>query len=581
MNIHTVNKSQLIRDIKHEIDTIKNQISSLKYIVSSKNEIKDVNIPEIEAQIQKLQDQKLIFKAQLKRVKTEIEKNLLEDESKSISKRLLTNTNCVDQNNEKICSLESEISDLTNQLKTLKMLKEDGYQEGITDDIAQIEAKIIKNNCEIKKLQSADNPIWLSIDENSIQLDAIKTQIFNLEVTTKLKCELTACKIRLKELHRSLAGQIVHNEKIQQNEEDIKSEMKNIIKDIIHSESFFKVQSELRKSKEILATLEALKGEGEEISDREINDTKSRIKELENQIAAESEKTKLQVELKEARADLVNLKSCLGVKGIEDVSGKINETEIRIAKLDDEIARITTCSLNIAKPISERTAVHSKETNTSDSVVATDSSNSSAALMTQELQKWLAENMINEALGADIQEVIISAALLNLTKTKSSLPTGNQADDKSTQNKITTLAIGACEKFCMTQVLQFLVSKNPVFSAAYGVAIIANHCILGDAQLGTLISKVKSFMISESIKLTGTAVLGTLVTGTTATLAAIPAGLYLAYNAGSQYINTRTAENSKEKLAKINPVPTRDLSAAAMDMVADLTVESIWKKICS
>lgn len=571
MNTNTKYKNPLICEIKQDIYAIKSQISSLKYILDSKNEI-IVNIPEIEAQIQDLHKQKLLFKAQLKRVKTEIEKTLLEDESTNISMRLLTNTNCVDQNNEKMGSLESEINDLTNQLKTLKMLEEDGYKEGVASDILQFEATIIKNNCEIKKLQTADNPVWLSIDENSMQLDAIKTQIFNLEVITKLKYELTDCKLRLKELHRSLAGQIIHDENIQRKEEAIKSEMKNIIKDIIHSESFFKIQLELRKSKEILASLEALKEEGEAISGEEINDTKRRIIELESQMVAELKKAALQVELKNARAELIDLKSCLGVKGIEDVSIIINEREIKVAKLDDEIARITTSSLNIAKPISERMAIHSEEASANGTVVAPNSS----ALMIQELQKWLAENMINEALGADIQEVIVSAAILNLTKTKKDLKTNSQADAKSTQNKITTLAVGACEKFCMTQVLQFLVSKNPIFSAAYGVAIIANHCILGDAQLTTLISKVKTFMIAESIKLAGTAVLGA-----SAGTLAVPAGLYLAYNVGSQYMNTDTAEKSAEKLARINPVPTQDMAAAAMDMVADLTVESIWKKICS
>lgn len=132
----------------------------------------------------------------------------------------------------------------------------------------------------------------------------------------------------------------------------------------------------------------------------------------------------------------------------------------------------------------------------------------------------------------------------------------------------------------MTQVLQHLVSSNPIFSVAYGVAIIGSHCILGDVQMKTLLDKIKSFMIAESIKYTGAAILGGVVTGTVGTFAAIPAGLYIAYDIGSQW--KAGAENNKESSGEhVNILPTQNLSAAAMDMIADLTVESIWGKICS
>jgi len=566
----------LIPGIKRDIDSLKGQISTLRYIMDPKNNVTGVNLAETEAQIQKLSDQKRIFKTQLKGFKAEIEKDALGEEAKRIEERLVTNTQSIDQNNEKFSSMEGEIERLNNELASLKLLEKDGY-EGVGSLILQQEENIRQKKQEIEAIKNEVKPTWLCIEQSSLQLAGIKTKIFHVETITQLKCELESCKLRLKELHRGLAGQVIQSKEIEQKEEVIKAEMKNIIKDMIHSESFFKVQTELRKANETLASLEVLKSEGEEISDQEISDMIGRTKELEQQINAELRKTKLQIELKGARAELINLKSCIGVEGIEDVSGIIKEVEIRVVKLDDEIAQITTSSLNIAKPISERAVIDSKGVSTNKEVNLSDTS---GALMTQELQKWLAEHMINEALGADMQEVIVAAALLNLTKSKVGV-TNSQTEDKSTQSKVTTLAMGACEKFCMTRVLQYLVSQNPVYSAAYGVAIIANHCILGDRQLSTLMSKVKGFIVAESIKVAGTTILGSIVTGTVGTFAAIPAGLYLMYNVGSQYMSRNTAEKGEENPAKVNPLPARDLSAAAIDMVADLTVESIWEKICS
>lgn len=590
-----MNTNPLIRETKEAITNIKGQIATHQYIIASKDDNEKVDVAYHEKEIEELNNNKLLFKAQLKRIKAEIEKAEIEQESKGIEDRSVTAQEIICLNNEKINNLEVEILNLINELKTLKFIEEEG-SNGVHDEVIELEKKLSQKNKELEELKIIDSPEWLAIDKNLSQQNKLKAQIDKIEETTNLKTQLMTCKRRLKELHKNLNGQIIDSLSIQKEEELIKSEMKNIIKDIIHSESFSKIKTALNNTKDIAANHELLKNEGIEISEEEFNKTKSRIEELEIQLNAEMNKVKLQSKLKKAREELINLESCVGIPGLEDISNNVNELKTKITSLDSAIAEITTRSLNLVKPTTKEIVQEYEEVNTTQTTTvlgAANSSSSSATLMAQEVQKWLAENMLNEALDADVKEVIVSAALLNLARTKGESSTAQTVEEQSTRSKIKAVAVGACEKFCMSQLLQSLAWQNPLASAAYLVGIIGNHCILGDRQLSTLMQKVKSFMIGETIKLAGTTILGGLVTGTVGTLAAVPAGLYLTYNVGSQLKNKMSADKGKAKdkdeeietqkstERAVNPIPTQHLAAAALDMVADLTVASIYGKICS
>lgn len=583
MNTVINKRNPLIREIREEIDGIKGQISSLRYIVNSQKDIEGVNANEIQSEIQTLNDQKTFFKAQLRRAEVEIEKAELENESKKMEDRSSTIILNIETNELKMASLKRGVEDLKNQKKSLELLKKEGCEE-VSEDIKKCKKEIKRQKKEIKEIKESNKSLLVSSSENLVKREILKAEIFNLEETTRLKNQLSGCKLALKQLHRNLAGQIVNNDDIEKKEALIKAEMKDIIKGILHSDSFLKIKTELISAKNTLATLEYLKSDGVKISKEEIKEAKRLVKGLESQINAEVKKTDLQKELKEANAELVNLKSCIGVSGIEDVSGAVKETEEKIARLNAGIEKITANSLGIVKSDSKAESKVS-QSNTNEVNGTSGASKSWTALVTEELKKWLSENILTQALGADVQEVIVSTALLSLTNANLSPSNGASEVSLSMQSKLQGVATGACEKFCMTQVMQYLITNNPIFSAAYGVSIIASHCILGDGQLSTLIGKVKSFVIGESIKLAGTTFLGGLVTGGVGTLLAIPAGMYLAYNTRLRLSNTTstTEENDgEETVAQVmNPLPTEDLSAGVWDMIADFTVETMYKKICS
>ncbi len=577
MNTIKHNNNPLIIEIKKEISEIKGQISSLQLIIDE-----GLSTPEIQSEIQSLNDKKILFKAQLRRAEAEIKKIELENEFKQIEERSLTNIQNIDENTLNIASLKKGIEDLKNQKKSLKLLKKEHCKEVSPEDIKKCKKEIEKQKKEIKKIRDSNKLLLTSNSKNSVRHEILKAEIFNLEETTRLKNQLSGCKLALKQLHRNLAGSIVNKVDIEKEEALIKAEMKDIIKNLIHTESFLKVKTELISAKNTLATLEYLKNDNIEVPKKEIKETKKLIKKLEFQINAEVKKTNLQKELKEANTELVDLKSCVGIAGIEDISGAVKELEIKIAQLNIEVEKITTNNLGVAKPNSKP---ENKALDANEGTAAVETSESWTTLVAKELKKWLAENIVTQALSSDIQETIVSTALLSLTNANLIPSNSTSNENADVQSKLQEVATGACEKFCMTQVFQYLVTSNPIFSAAYGVSIIASHCILGDGQLSTLINKVKSFVIGETIKLAGTTFLGGLVTGGVGTLLAIPAGMYLAYNTGLRWNNTTstTEENDGEEAAGqlINPLPTETLSAAVTDMIADFTVDTIYKKICS
>lgn len=551
------NKNSITQQINSDIDSLTEQMASLSLI--GRNEKKEFNNKDIEsakAEINKLTNLKGQFKAQLTQAKFEFQKVELEREKTLLMERRVSNDGkfaaisyAISQEGQKIHSQKSELANLKVVAKYKNVHIE---QKQCEQSIAQCKNKISELKEEKGKLSSLAK-------KGEFDTQIVQAQIFNLNDMTRLKNKLIDCKTRLKQLR------ITPSNNPNKDEDVIKLEMKEIIKEMIHSKSYLSLLLELRKAKDCLANLEYLKNEKLEVNASEIDSLKNNINLIEKQIELEITKVKLQEQLKEAQDELVNLTPLLTVSGIEDVSKTVKATSLKIAKLTEEITKITFQSLAVVKSLDKRAVEQLQGNETAFNVAA-------VGLVIEELQKWLAENILEETLGGNLPEAVVTTALLRFAKVQN-LGANPEPETSGIAAKIKGVAVGACEKFCMGQAVQHIIIANPIMGALYASGLLAQHLILGDGQLSTLRDKVATFAVAETIKTAGNLLLGGVIVGVLGNGLAITASTYLLYMA------LRFLWNAEHAAKDSQIDPTADISAAGIDMVADATVSSIFDSI--
>lgn len=553
-----------IRSISNEIKAIDEEIASLNSIYKDDSGYEGSNSPEIQAQLSQLEQSKIKMKESLENAK--IESINLKREENTLKIKLIE---C--EISKKIDDLEENINGLSKKIKeTESSIKDNFVVQHINKCLATIKVlqgegvtecnEVFENlNKELDSFAKEQKRLSLKQKQLSNERELFKTQIANLQEKNRLKNDLLDCKIRLVKCSSSSEdnAQVIAG---------IKEEMKTIIKQMIHTSSFLKLKENFYHSRNNLKSLKYLNNEGIK-NDYEISKFRNNIKLIKVQLEHENNKVKLLDELKALEA----------IEGLED-----NELEDKLLKeraqlLKNDINTITIRSLNFIKSLANNETLNLEEQEAiAKNISFQPNEQELRETMIEELKKWLAENMIKEGLNADLQEAIISAALLNLTKSNISVKT-SEPDTASTQDKIKSLAIGACEKFCMSQVVQSAITINPALSVLYAAGVIGQHYLFGDAQISTLANKTKRFVIAEAIKQAGVAVIGgSLAVGATGTVFAIPAAMYLA-STGIAALWQKSEAKAVEGEQK--SVSITDLSSAAIELFADTAVEAIYKKI--
>lgn len=563
MNINN-NTSKIITELQHDIDSITSQIASLKLIERNDNkEFGNIDTGSIQFQIKELTNDQAVFKTQLAQAKCELQKAELANEIKLITDRTVSNDADIACYQGEIFMQEASLAELEATLVDLKAISK---WENVSTQLTECEASIAKCQEAIAKVKTKRNELSQSIEKNEFKTKILKAQILNLDEMTSLKNKLIDCKTRLKKLQLTQAADSPDSQKA---EELLKLEMKGIIKEMIHSKSFLSLQLELRKSRDYLANLEFLLSQNHKVDANEIKCTTRNIELIEKQIEFEITKAKLKDELQTAQLTLLNLSPLLGMTDIEDISKTVNEAALKVIELTNEITKITVQSLAVIKSINDRTVevLPGIAMETNQNVF-------SIGMMMGELQKWLSENILQESLGGNIQEAIVSTALLKITKTNSkNLTKTSEAEDVGMTKKVKSLAAGTCEKFLMGQAVEQIATANPIVGAVYAAGVVTQHCLLDDGKLSTFNDKVKKFVIGESIKIAGNLLLGGLVAGTLGSGLAISASTYLAYSiVSSWYSGTTKGDGETDTVA--------DISAAGIEMVADTAVNEIFKNIC-
>lgn len=550
------NTQKIITELQSDIESIASQIASLNLIERNENkEFGNINTALLQSQIKELTNQQAAFKTQLSQAKCELQKAELVTEITLITDRTVSN-------DEDIACLQAEIfmheASLTALEATLVDLKAISKWENVSTQLTACETSIAKCQEDIAKTKNKRDALSQSIEKNEFKTKILKAQILNLDEMTSLKNKLIDCKTRLKKMH------VTQSANSQEAEDLLKLEMKGIIKEMIHSKSFLSLQLELRKSKDYLANLEYLLSQNHKVDSNEIKNTTRDIELIEKQIELEVTKAKLKENLQTAQLILLNLSPLLGMTDIEDISKPVNEAALKVIELTNEITKITVQSLAVVKSINDRTVEvlpgSAPETNQNVSFIG---------MMMGELQKWLSENILEESLGGNIQEALVSTALLKITKTNTKNLTQNQeTENVGMTKKVKNLAAGTCEKFLMGQAVEQIATANPIVGAVYVAGVVTQHCLLDDGKLSSFSDKIKKFVIGESIKTAGNLLLGGLITGTLGGGLAISASTYLAYSiVSSWYTGTSKTDT------------VTDISAAGIEMVADTAVNEIFKNI--
>lgn len=565
MNIIPDNKNKsfvLISNIEKDITSITDQISSLKFIeINHKNELSEADLGLVKSQIKDLTDQESKLKTRIIQLKCELLKVDLEDNIKSIKDRISHKTAKLASNENEILQQKTKLADLESSLASLKWISENEPVD-VKKDLEEQNQLILQCKQELAQLENNSQKIIPSIKKNVLKVKILKCEIFNVEEMARLKNNLIDCKSRLKELHLTQ----VNNKEA---EDNLRLEMKGIIKEMIHSRSFLCLQLELKKLKDYLANLIFLGNEGEKVEETEIERVKLNIELIEKQVEHELMKAELLGELKDAQLTLLNLNPFIGRKDLEDVNEPVRKASLKIIELTNKITKITVQSISVAKSLNERAAKKLSE-NVDPVSPAPERTPSAMNIIVEELQKWLSENILEETLSGDIQESIVTIAALKITKTKLSHRSAQETENEGVTQKIKNTVIGACEKFCMGQVVEQIVGANPLVSAAYALGIVVQHYVLDDGQLSTLKTKLKKFAIGESIKTAGNLAFGTAIAGTIGSGLAISASTYLAYSIISEWYAGH---------AKSDNDPTNDLSSAGIEMIADATVNTIFQSI--
>lgn len=551
----------ITKNIRSDISVITDQIASLKHI--EKNENNEFNSDDVKLaqnEIKNLTDQQGKFKIQLSQAKFEFQKVELEKEKIRL-------TECRVSNDGKLAAISDTIIKEEEKLRLLENLlanfDELAKFRSVHNEKQGCEQSILRCKNTISTLKTEESKLSLLAKKDEFDAQVIRAQIFNLNDMTRLKNQLIDCKSRLEQL------QLTSSIDRKNTEDLIRSEMKEIIKEMIHSKSYLSLMLELRKAKDCLANLEYLQNEGQAVEASEIDSLKNNIKLLEKQIELELTKVKLQEQLKEAQITLENLRPLLTVKGIEDVSKTVKEASQKVDDLTKEISKITAQSLAVVKSLDGRTVEQLPGNGMAFNIPG-------LGIVVEELQKWLSENILEETLDGDVQEVVITAALLQFTKVRN-LGANQEGEASGIAAKVKEVAIGSCEKFCMGQVVQHIAAADPtvITGSMYVLGLLAQHFILGDGQLSTLAGKVGKFAVAETIKTAGNFVLGGALVGVVGSSFAITASAYITYLV---LISLFSSGNMKTG-SQIDP--TADISAAGIDMLADATVTAIFDSIIS
>ena len=194
-----------------------------------------------------------------------------------------------------------------------------------------------------------------------------------------------------------------------------------------------------------------------------------------------------------------------------------------------------------------------------------DVDNAAMDMIMEELVKWFAGKVVEEALGGNLREVVVAAAFLQGAKVRN-LGANSEPEASGIATKIKQVAIGASEKLCMGQAVQQIATANPIMGTIFVSGFLAQHFVLGDGQLSTLKDKVASFVVAEVIQTLGNLALGAMFVGALGNGFVITAIIYLAVSLW--YADKAIIKSHMDSIA--------DIFAAGNDMVADATVNAIF-----
>lgn len=470
-----------------------------------------------------------------------------------------------------------------------------GHQSTIEDYQKQIE----QNNAEIAELKAVQDRLSSLQIEDSKQIETLKAQISNTQEGTQLKINFIAKKRELKKCNKYDIKPL----KVLREIATLESEIKTIIKTMIHVEMLDKLKQELERKHDFTTISELNKQVAEEVKKTQLRQKLEEAKKAENKEAFDklqseitaitlktnallnkiSEKryvTELENRIKETKEELKQVEEELAGKEEFLELSKTYPAEIDANVLTKAIQELNATIQTLKNKIAELT----KELSEKLGVTTAPATPSTQETIIGEFKKWLVENMATNGIEGDWQEVAVSLFLFYWTSKNTDSATTGQ--DATAAEKIKNLATGAAKKFCMSQVLQALASTNPAFSAIYGIGIIAQHCLLGDAQMATLISEVKTFAIGEVIKAAGIAALGGAMGTGFAPVAAATVFGYGVYKAATAAVswawggsnNTTTTTTTTTEAEATSPSTVKDMAEAGLDFLADETIKLLWEK---
>lgn len=422
-----------------------------------------------------------------------------------------------------INNTKNNLTNINNQIANLKLIEKNSKKEFSREDVAYASAQI-KN------------------------LTHQKSELKNLLIQQKYTAETETYQNEVKSLSDRLVIKRKHLENSENkifNLERRLSDLNNVLKNFewIRNNERVNIANKINEQSILISECK-----------NEISQSKYRSEELKSGIQLELKKIELLKELQENLLAILNLKAVKGQTSLENVDKAIEKAKLRITELKKEL---TTTPLNERTVSNIPATAISKPTLSSPKVTST-YLNGFINLSVDELQKWLSENFLEKGFERKFKESLIAIALLTFTKTNSNSSNVQHIEDEGFKEKIKNVAIGACEKFCMTKVMEHVISSNPLLIAAFGFGILAQHYAFDDGNILTLGIKVKRFALGESIKACGKLLLGTAVVGGIGNALAFFASIYLVY---SLFTSTKD--------------PMKNLYDAGIEMLADLGVDKI------